>query len=1059
MSTRTFDPSTFAVIGEGLAAGVSHFSLSEDVQPWSFPALVAQQIGIAFHQPVIQAPGLGNTHFRQMPVIVPDLLQTTVRQDFPGDGAALNNFSVPGFTVRDALEARPCLPLVHRDDARQTLINFILGLPGLTKAEADLPTQVEAVCRRKPSLVLIELGFHELLESCIQGYLHAGERMDLETFEQDYDRLLGLLAESGATLIAASVPNPLHTAYFSSIETAAKILKTEPGFLRKQFDLAGDDRLTLPGLVDIGYQFTARQITGRVPEGSILTAAEAAKIESATAWINAAAGRVAERHGARVYDLHGFLERVARKGIEVGKRRLSADFLDGFYLLNGVYPGRTGHALIANDLLTFINARYGRSYARCDVAEIMAEDGNTLAELAPGPSYTDEFLVPRTRAELPALPPPDPTMINMFPPYDPEKINIFPIRSIYPEFDASGRKCHCIPAEGMPAGGFSEPRLDKPLVLPEGREQTLKLNKAGSYFGDALRPVEAPDDKPFLPAFPPFGASGNTLFGGLAMTDSHVTGEVKIRFSEPNEQNVTRFEIFHPGGLVGDDGVLAAPLFFKLPSQLNTVLDVPGLVSSGELNLDTGVVQNLHYNVLFLNTPILTLFGVNPNLPGVPMLFPGPPNAGSTWARFDQRDDGKLDITLSANMFLPLGLDAKGSPIRFPLPFSTPDLKCASVAARCTTLHPHLHFTTVEDLGPANDQVPDIPVNTVVEYTNFVRCTTFGDVFGLHIDELGGEGTGRCHLMGRLRVQFGPRFGNSVGIAVAFLPPGGLCSEDPEIMEYLPPGVSRGMPGFSEILRFPSGVTYNQRNLSCAADPNRIALGAVDLDTGRVIGEFLHPGFVCQPLFVNLLDVECCTPTDAFNYQGEARFEKGADGQTVLRFNGEVLVPYPRGFKFPAPTADGRPAYTVSRESRLDPFLRLQAMHGGAPARGLVKGGENKVRSSIGQEFSYSFSIPTDPKQPGAAFEYTNHTEDASFKLVSLSWLSATNSLRSESAAGQADTITFSGFGQWSEDEDLHQVSVQISTAKHAPYVGIQIDGGRTSNVNTKPADIRDSMP
>lgn len=42
--------STFVVLGEGLTAGVGHFSLSEEIQPWSFPARVAQAFGIAFHQ-------------------------------------------------------------------------------------------------------------------------------------------------------------------------------------------------------------------------------------------------------------------------------------------------------------------------------------------------------------------------------------------------------------------------------------------------------------------------------------------------------------------------------------------------------------------------------------------------------------------------------------------------------------------------------------------------------------------------------------------------------------------------------------------------------------------------------------------------------------------------------------------------------------------------------------------------------------------------------------------------------------------------------------------------
>ena len=71
----------------------------------------------------------------------------------------------------------------------------------------------------------------------------------------------------------------------------------------------------------------------------------------------------------------------------------------------------------------------------------------------------------------------------------------------------------------------------------------------------------------------------------------------------------------------------------------------------------------------------------------------------------------------------------------------------------------------------------------------------------------------------------------------------------------------------------------------------------------------------------------------------------------------------------------------------------------------------------------------------------------------------ASNSRDSAAAAGDADSITFGGFGTWSEDDDLHQVSVHISTAEHEPYVAIQVDGSTTSNVNTKPEDIDSTIP
>ncbi len=1069
--TRVLDTTTFVVLGEGLAAGAGHFSLSEDVQEWSFPAQAAKKLDCSFSQPVLESPGVGNIGFQHLPAIVPDLLQTSVLEEFTQDGA-LDNLSVPGFGVADALGRRPKAPMVWTDDPQQTVTNLILGIPSLTTGDGKSPTQVEAAKARHPTLVLIALGYQEMLEPLVPGHIHAGRTSDLKAFEKHYRKILDEISSTDTTVVVATIPNPLDTAYFSSLETAARILRTEVSFLEAQYGLEADDLINLDGLIELGNEFLGRQISGQLAEGSVISRTEAKRISKAVAKLNTKIEALAAKKDALVFDLHDFLAKVARDGVEVGDRTLTADYLGGFYLLNGVYPGRTGHALIANEFLALLGRECGRRVGQVDVANVMRDDGNTLAKIADGGTFTDEYLVPRTEADMPPLPPPDPSFLNFVPPFDPNKFNIFPIQTTYPDtpFDFGGVKAmnKCVPAVGIPAGGFSDPRLLKPLVLPEGLEQTLELNKEDSYFGDALRAVDAPDEKPFLQGLPTFGASGNILFGGLVMTDSHLTGRLSIRFTEPDEDGKTHFEITHPDGLRGDDGVLAGPKLFKMPAQQNKVVDVPGLVSSGTLDLNTGYVNNFRYNVVFINTQIYTLFKVNPGLPPgpLPQIFPGAPAGGSTWARFDQREDGKLDITLAGNLLLPLGkATPDGAPIRFPLPFGNPNLECASVVARGTSLHPHIHLTTKatpgHDLGEA---APEIPVNTVKEFATFVHNNNFGDVFGLHIDELGGEGTGRSHLMGRLRFQFGPRFGNSVPFNVSFLPPGGLLSEDPKPLPYLPPGTARGMIGFNEQLIFPSGVTYHQKGLSSSMDPNNLALGAVDLKTGLVRGEFLNRSFVVQNLFVNLSSIEPCTPADSFNYQGPARFETGPNGQLVFSANCEVFIPYPKGFKFPTPAEDGQPGFLVVRESRLDPFVRLQAMHGGTPSTTVFSSGpKNKPIegvSSINQKFTYVFSIPSDLAEAHKAFfEYTNIDDEGTFKLTHLSWVRATNSRGSAAKDGEADTITFSGFGSWSRDSELHQVSVHVSTAKNEPYVGIQVDGGTTSNVNTKPTDIEATIP
>ena len=1070
---RVLNTERFVVLGEGLAAGVGHFSLSEDVQELSFPALLAEKMDVDFEQPLLQPPGVGNVGFRSLPAIVPDLNQTTVLKEFPRDEADLGNLSVPGFRVADALERRPRAPMVWTDDPEQTLTNLILGVPSLTQADKALPTQVEYAKARKPTFVLVCLGYQEVLEAAADGYLRGREPADWSRFADHYGQILDELGGARTTIVAATVPNPLDTAYFSSLETAARILRTEESFLKAQYDFADGDLIRLEGLVELGCEFLARQISKKVPAGAVVSAGEADKLSRGVDALNDQIRALAEEKGAYVYDLHGFLRKVADDGVDAAGQKLSADYLGGFYLLNGVYPGRTGHALIANDLIAYLNGKFGKGWSGVDVAEIRAGDGNAAARLADGPTYTDEYLKPRTAADLPPLPPADPSLLNVPPPFDPAKLNIFPIQTTYPypPFDFGGIKAanNCVPKKGVPAGGLSDPKRAEPLKLPPGLEQTLPLNQEGSYFGDALRAVDFAGERPFLPGVPTFGASGNAFFGGLAMTDSHVTGKIHVRFSPPDADNVTRFELSHPGGLVGDDGILAAPQFFKMPSQLNRVLDIPGIVSSGELDLDTGIVTDFRYAVFFRNTPTMTLLGVNPQLPpAVPLIFPGPPNTGSSWIRFEPREDGRLDVTLAGNLFLPLGKGDGGHDTRFPLPFGTPDLKCASIVARGTSLHPHIHLTTKESLGSelAEDERPEIPVNTVKEYTPFVYSTNFGDVFGLNIEELEGEGTGRSHLLGRLRVQFGPRFGDSVPVLISFLPPGGLLSKDPVPLPYLPPGTSRGMIGFNEQLIFPSGVTYNQKKLSSSMDPLNLPICAVNLKTGHVLDELLYRSFVVQQLFVNLSAIEPCTPGDSFLYQGPARFDRGPQGETIFGFNGEVFIPYPQGFRFPSPSEDGNPPYVVFRESRLDPFLRFVAMEsaGNGAAKNTFTSGANKawikMTSSIGQEFQYRYSIASDPEKADEAFfEYANEKDKGTFKLTRLSWVRATNSRGSEARDGEADTITFGGFGTWSKDDDLHQVSVQISTAAAAPYVGIHVDGGTTSNVNTKPKNIDDTLP
>ena len=99
----------FIVLGEGLAAGMGNFTLSEATQNASFPAQMARQMQTPFSQPLIQAPGLDcAVGFAELPVRLPAYMQTTVLEQLQPKPFA--NLSVPEFKLADALTLRPSQP-------------------------------------------------------------------------------------------------------------------------------------------------------------------------------------------------------------------------------------------------------------------------------------------------------------------------------------------------------------------------------------------------------------------------------------------------------------------------------------------------------------------------------------------------------------------------------------------------------------------------------------------------------------------------------------------------------------------------------------------------------------------------------------------------------------------------------------------------------------------------------------------------------------------------------------------------------------------------------------
>src|SRR5579872_583562 len=570
---RSLNTANFVVLGDGLAAGASDFGLSEELQPYSFVCQAARAMGARFSQPVLEPPGIGPViGFPDLPVRVPQPMQTTVLKEFPPSGP-FQNLSIPGLKLIDALTRRPASPLIHRSDALQTAINLILGLPALVMGGSQpLPTQVEYAAAIHPTLVLVALGYYDALDAAFRG--DPAWLPDDVSFRLNYANLLLPFGRMQTAVIVCTIPDPADTALFTAVQDAARVVKADGAVISTLFGLAPDDCLTPWGLFEIGNRLLTRT-PSPLPDASVVPAETVARISARVASLNAQIRALAQEHDAVLFDLHGVFNRWTRDGIPAGGRRLTRDYLGGIFSLNGVYPGACGHAALANALLDTLTAACGTSFPAVDVGDLAATDPVANCRTAGGPAVT--------LADLASMPPPAPE----------------------------------IPRPATPrAASAPVPRDRARLTLPPGRVQELPIDPDASYFGDALRAAHARDERDVT-----YGSTPNTLFGGICLVQSHLHGTVRITFSEP-QGDVTHFEVAI-GELTGEDSVLAAPQLFRLPAIMNKVTDVPGLVSSGDLNLATGEVSNLQVNTVFMNSALLALVSVNPKLPPTPIQFPG----------------------------------------------------------------------------------------------------------------------------------------------------------------------------------------------------------------------------------------------------------------------------------------------------------------------------------------------------------------------------------------------------------------------------------------------------
>lgn len=351
--TGSADFTSFVALGDSLTQGITNAGLFEGVQVNSYPALIARQAGVGdgFEQPLVSAPGIPG--LLQLQSLVPLAIVPA-----PGNGQPTNlqlprpynNLAVAGFDTRDVLVTLTGNPVID------------LTLRGLGPA-------IGQALALQPTFAVVWLGNNDALAAATSGVVNDQTLTPLPLFEMDYRMVIGALAQAGAQIVVATIPNVTAIPFVTTLPPVVVDPATQQPVLvnGQPVPLVGvnpaTDRVLLSAqaLLQQGIGIPrALGGTGQpLPDQVVLSGDEIATISSRINAFNDVIRAVAGEVGAPVVDINGFFSDVVQNGINIGGVGFDVEFLTGgIFSYDGVHPTPLGYAVVANEFIATINQTF-----------------------------------------------------------------------------------------------------------------------------------------------------------------------------------------------------------------------------------------------------------------------------------------------------------------------------------------------------------------------------------------------------------------------------------------------------------------------------------------------------------------------------------------------------------------------------------------------------------------------------------------------------------------------------------------------------------------------------
>ncbi|HEX6864507.1 MAG TPA: SGNH/GDSL hydrolase family protein [Thermoanaerobaculia bacterium] len=353
----------YVALGDSLTAGFASGSINEVYQRRSYPALIWRQAtngAAGFEQPLVSQPGLPG--ILELVSLVPVTIRPRAGAGQPINlnlARPYNNMAIPGADVVDLVAKTTSTSASDPTD-------LVLRRLGFTQLQQGLSLQ--------PTFVTLWIGNNDALGAATSGIVNDQTLTPLPVFEQAYRTAAAAIAQVGARMAVANIPDVTSIPYVTTVprvvvnpQTSQPVLgpNGQPiPLIGPNGPLGAGDFVLLPATALLAQGFGLPPgIPGAngqpLPDSAVLSASEVATIRARVTGYNNVIRAVATERSAAFVDMNAELTRLATTGVNIGGITYTGAFLTGgIFSYDGVHPNAFGYAYIANLFIEAINDRF-----------------------------------------------------------------------------------------------------------------------------------------------------------------------------------------------------------------------------------------------------------------------------------------------------------------------------------------------------------------------------------------------------------------------------------------------------------------------------------------------------------------------------------------------------------------------------------------------------------------------------------------------------------------------------------------------------------------------------